>query len=55
MRPIIEVSPIVRTIAYEGDAFVTSILLAGSQRQKYKQKAIKCIKEKLKTRFGLNL
>ncbi len=55
VRPIVEVSPIVRTIAYEGDAFATSILLAGSKRQTYKQKATRCVKEKLRTKFGLKL
>ena len=54
-RPIVDVSPIVRTIAYEGTAFVTTILLAGIQRQMYKSAAIKSVTEKLIKDFGLRL
>ena len=54
-RSLLAISPIIKCIAYEGDFFSRSLLLAGLERKTYKDKATKLFKETFQSDFDFRL
>jgi HD superfamily phosphohydrolase len=52
-RPILELSPIIRTTEIEREAFVKNIILAGNEPERYSQKASEYVIERFNTDFSL--
>jgi hypothetical protein len=55
VRPILELSPIIRTTAVERDPFVTNIMLAGNRPQEVSKKASEYIIERFNTDFSIDV
>lgn len=54
-KNILELSPVVRAIAQERTAYITSIILAGIEPEKYKKKATQYMEDSFKSMFDLDL
>jgi HD superfamily phosphohydrolase len=55
VRSLLNLSPVVRAIAQDKTAYQTSIILAGDQPEKYREKAKKYITERFKREFGIDM